>query len=61
MEDPSVLLSHEAAFALGQIGSKIAKEDLLRVLRDASYHPVLRHEVKLPVFVPWTNRTPLRD
>ena len=46
MDDPSVLLSHEAAFALGQMGSRLACGDLLRVLRDEGYHPIVRHEVR---------------
>ncbi|CAI5470688.1 unnamed protein product [Closterium sp. Yama58-4] len=44
MEDKSVLLAHEAAFALGQMGDVFSVPALTRVLKDSSYHPIVRHE-----------------
>ncbi|GJP31044.1 hypothetical protein CLOM_g8053 [Closterium sp. NIES-68] len=44
MEDKSVLLAHEAAFALGQMGDVFSVPALTRVLEDPSYHPIVRHE-----------------
>ncbi|CAI5530661.1 unnamed protein product [Closterium sp. Naga37s-1] len=44
MEDNSVLLAHEAAFALGQMGDVFSVPALTRVLKDSSYHPIIRHE-----------------
>ncbi|CAI5493082.1 unnamed protein product [Closterium sp. Naga37s-1] len=44
MEDKSVLLAHEAAFALGQMGDVFSVPALTRVLKDLSYHPIIRHE-----------------
>ncbi|CAI5951214.1 unnamed protein product [Closterium sp. NIES-65] len=44
MEEKSVLLAHEAAFALGQMGDVFAVPALTRVLKDSSYHPIVRHE-----------------
>ncbi|KAJ3672183.1 hypothetical protein LUZ60_006904 [Juncus effusus] len=42
--DPSNLLAHEAAFALGQMQDKEAIPALETVLKDLSLHPIVRHE-----------------
>ncbi|KAK4338182.1 hypothetical protein RND71_042669 [Anisodus tanguticus] len=42
--DPSNLLAHEAAFALGQMQDADAIPALERVLFDFSLHPIVRHE-----------------
>ncbi|PKA59853.1 Deoxyhypusine hydroxylase-A [Apostasia shenzhenica] len=42
--DPSNLLAHEAAFALGQMQDVEAVPDLEEVLKDLSLHPIVRHE-----------------
>lgn len=42
--DPSNLLAHEAAFALGQIQDADAIPALEAVLNDFSLHPIVRHE-----------------
>lgn len=46
MQDPSALLAHEAAFALGQMGIASVVPALTRVLQDESLHPIVRHEVR---------------
>ena len=45
--DPSNLLAHEAAFALGQMQDAEAVPALKAVLLDYSRHPIVRHEVLL--------------
>ncbi|KAJ4822117.1 hypothetical protein Tsubulata_002842 [Turnera subulata] len=42
--DPSNLLAHEAAFALGQMQDAEAIPALEAVLNDLSLHPIVRHE-----------------
>ncbi|XP_020572985.1 deoxyhypusine hydroxylase-B [Phalaenopsis equestris] len=42
--DPSNLLAHEAAFALGQMQDTEAVPALEEVLKDLSLHPIVRHE-----------------
>ncbi|XP_078177035.1 ARM repeat superfamily protein [Carex rostrata] len=42
--DPSNLLAHEAAFALGQMQDPEAIPALVSVLQDLSLHPIVRHE-----------------
>ncbi|VAI51632.1 unnamed protein product [Triticum turgidum subsp. durum] len=42
--DPSNLLAHEAAFALGQMQDVEAIPALEGVLKDLSLHPIVRHE-----------------
>ncbi|PIA45301.1 hypothetical protein AQUCO_01700677v1 [Aquilegia coerulea] len=42
--DPSNLLAHEAAFALGQMQDADAVPALEGVLKDLSLHPIVRHE-----------------
>ncbi|KAF7092158.1 hypothetical protein CFC21_094664 [Triticum aestivum] len=42
--DPSNLLAHEAAFALGQMQDAEAIPALEGVLKDLSLHPIVRHE-----------------
>jgi len=42
--DPSNLLAHEAAFALGQMQDAEAIPALMAVLKDLSLHPIVRHE-----------------
>lgn len=42
--DPSNLLAHEAAFALGQMQDADAIPALEKVLNDLSLHPIVRHE-----------------
>ncbi|KAJ4781930.1 Deoxyhypusine hydroxylase [Rhynchospora pubera] len=42
--DPSNLLAHEAAFALGQMQDPEAIPALVSVLKDLSLHPIVRHE-----------------
>lgn len=42
--DPSNLLAHEAAFALGQMQDAEAIPALESVLNDLSLHPIVRHE-----------------
>ncbi|WOG94899.1 hypothetical protein DCAR_0314196 [Daucus carota subsp. sativus] len=42
--DPSNLLAHEAAFALGQMQDVEAIPALENVLNDMSLHPIVRHE-----------------
>ncbi|KAJ6825101.1 deoxyhypusine hydroxylase-B isoform X1 [Iris pallida] len=42
--DPSNLLAHEAAFALGQMQDAEAVPALEAVLKDLSLHPIVRHE-----------------
>ncbi|KAK4364490.1 hypothetical protein RND71_015848 [Anisodus tanguticus] len=42
--DPSNLLAHEAAFALGQMQDADGIPSLERVLPDFSLHPIVRHE-----------------
>ncbi|KAL8150775.1 hypothetical protein V2J09_020583 [Rumex salicifolius] len=42
--DPSNLLAHEAAFALGQIQDADAIPALESILNDLSLHPIVRHE-----------------
>ncbi|XP_019176541.1 PREDICTED: deoxyhypusine hydroxylase-B [Ipomoea nil] len=42
--DPSNLLAHEAAFALGQMQDADAIPALVAVLNDLSLHPIVRHE-----------------
>jgi len=42
--DPSNLLTHEAAFALGQMQDAEAIPALVAVLKDLSLHPIVRHE-----------------
>lgn len=42
--DPSNLLAHEAAFALGQMQDAEAIPALVAVLKDLSLHPIVRHE-----------------
>ncbi|PKI64102.1 hypothetical protein CRG98_015546, partial [Punica granatum] len=42
--DPSNLLAHEAAFALGQMQDVDAIPALEAVLTDLSLHPIVRHE-----------------
>lgn len=44
-KDPSNLLAHEAAFALGQMQDAEAVPALKLVLNDLSLHPIVRHEV----------------
>ncbi|KAG0490724.1 hypothetical protein HPP92_007587 [Vanilla planifolia] len=44
MRDPSNLLAHEAAFALGQMQDADAIPALEEVLKDKSLHPIVRHE-----------------
>ena len=44
LHDPSCLLAHEAAFALGQMQDSAALPDLVRVLQDENSHPMVRHE-----------------
>ncbi len=44
LSSPSVLLGHEVAFVLGQMQNPYIAPTLARVLKDASYHPVVRHE-----------------
>ncbi|PWZ28096.1 Deoxyhypusine hydroxylase-A [Zea mays] len=44
-KDPSNLLAHEAAFALGQMQDAEAIPDLVAVLKDFSLHPIVFHEV----------------
>uniref|UniRef100_A0A804PP86 Deoxyhypusine hydroxylase n=1 Tax=Zea mays TaxID=4577 RepID=A0A804PP86_MAIZE len=44
--DPSNLLAHEAAFALGQMQDAEAIPALVAVLKDLSLHPIVRHEVQ---------------
>jgi deoxyhypusine monooxygenase len=48
--DPSNLLAHEAAFALGQMQDIEAIPALVSVLKDLSLHPIVRHEVNKPPF-----------
>eukprot|EP01018_Ginkgo_biloba_P034187 Gb_33072 [translate_table: standard] len=43
-KDPSNLLAHEAAFALGQMQDPGAVPALKDVLEDYSLHPIVRHE-----------------
>ncbi|XP_076905254.1 deoxyhypusine hydroxylase-like [Bidens hawaiensis] len=43
-KDPSNLLAHEAAFALGQMQDADAIPALKLVLNDLSLHPIVRHE-----------------
>ncbi|KAF5784945.1 putative deoxyhypusine monooxygenase [Helianthus annuus] len=43
-KDPSNLLAHEAAFALGQMQDADAIPALTLVLNDLSLHPIVRHE-----------------
>lgn len=43
--DPSNLLAHEAAFALGQMQDAEAIPVLEGILKDMSLHPIVRHEV----------------
>ncbi|KAI5674317.1 hypothetical protein M9H77_14681 [Catharanthus roseus] len=40
----SALLRHEVAYVLGQLQNKRASEALSRTLRDATEHPMVRHE-----------------
>lgn len=47
--DPSNLLAHEAAFALGQMQDAEAVPHLEDVLKDLSLHPIVRHEVFLVI------------
>lgn len=42
--DPSNLLAHEAAFALGQMQDADAIPALESILNDLSLHPIIRHE-----------------
>jgi len=42
--DQSALLKHELAYCLGQIQSQRALPTLVRVLRDTTEHPMVRHE-----------------
>ncbi|KAG0489014.1 hypothetical protein HPP92_007825 [Vanilla planifolia] len=44
MRDPSNLLAHEAAFAVGQMQDADAIPALEEVLKDKSLHPIVRHE-----------------
>lgn len=44
LESPSVLLSHEIAFVLGQMGNVHALPKLTAVLLDEKYDPIVRHE-----------------
>ncbi|KAH0468242.1 hypothetical protein IEQ34_003275 [Dendrobium chrysotoxum] len=44
IRDPSNLLAHEAAFALGQMQDTEAIPALEEVLKDLSLHPIVRHE-----------------
>lgn len=46
--DPSNLLAHEAAFALGQMQDSEALPVLEGILKDFSLHPIVRHEVAYP-------------
>ena len=39
------MLTHEAAFALGQMQDAEAIPALVAVLKDLSLHPIVRHEV----------------
>lgn len=48
-KDPSNLLAHEAAFALGQMQDAEAIPALKLVLNDLSLHPIVRHEVGFSV------------
>lgn len=48
--DPSNLLAHEAAFALGQMQDADAIPALEAVLNDLSLHPIVRHEVRFVVY-----------
>lgn len=42
--DPSVLVQHEAAYLLGQLGSSDALPRLSHVVEDTAQHPMVRHE-----------------
>lgn len=42
--DPSYLLAHEAVFALGQMQDSEAIPPLEDILKDLSFHPIVRHE-----------------
>lgn len=42
--DPSALLKHECAYCLGQIQDSCANPYLVKVLRDRSQEPMVRHE-----------------
>jgi deoxyhypusine monooxygenase len=44
MASKSVLLGHEVAFVLGQMRNPYIIPTLIKVLKDTSYHPVVRHE-----------------
>jgi deoxyhypusine monooxygenase len=44
LRDPSVLLSHEAAYALGQMGDKESIPILSEILCDLTVDPIVRHE-----------------
>lgn len=44
LRDPSVLLSHEAAYALGQMGDKESIPILSQILIDVQCDPIVRHE-----------------
>ena len=49
--DTSNLLAHEAAFALGQMQDVDAIPALEAVLNDLSLHPIVRHEVRIMLYV----------
>jgi len=42
--DPSVLLKHECAYCLGQMQDMTAVEILIKILRDSTEDPMVRHE-----------------
>ncbi|KAJ0699089.1 putative deoxyhypusine monooxygenase [Helianthus annuus] len=50
-KDPSNLLAHEAAFALGQMQDADAIPALTLILNDLSLHPIVRHEQHLTVLL----------
>jgi hypothetical protein len=47
--DSSALLGHELAYVLGQIQDPHALPILASVLADRKQHPMVRHEVRLPL------------
>ncbi|KAF8392239.1 hypothetical protein HHK36_022581 [Tetracentron sinense] len=66
--DPSNLLAHEAAFALGQMQDVDAIPALEEVLEDLSLHPIVRHEaaealgaIGLESTVPLLNKSLVSD
>lgn len=47
----SALLKHELAYVLGQIQSEEAIDCLESVLKDEAEHPMVRHEVRIMLFL----------